>query len=428
LDISGCASRDVAGAMQEMSDIASLSNCKNYIFHMSFRAPDGVTMTDIQKLYAVETYEKILGLQGHQKVVVVHENEGHDHVHVAWNRVNPETGNALNMSFSKLKLHAASRILEHDLGHEYVQSGEYSHDAVCGILKDHNRADVVQWIERQHEPERIIAASYTHGEEHQARSKKIDIETVARDCQESWQISDTGKGLAAALDERGYVLAAGNKRDWVVVDAIGGVHSLPRRVGCLAKDVQERCCDLHREMLPDVEQAKALQSERNKSDESRPPLVHDEREDARIKALERGQQLRADKVEKAIHETFERKEKQILEDIKKPTPEPQIGALGTVYEKVAKKVNKKFKTREERIREKEEKFKAVVAEKKKLVERAKEKRLSEYRQHEVKYRESEKQRLEKELEYQKKQENAISLSYQRAAQEKQKDIDKSRDR
>jgi len=46
----------------------------------------------------------------------------------------------------------------------------------------------------------------------------------------------------------------------------------------------------------------------------------------------------------------------------------------------------------------------------------------------VKYRESEKQRLEKELEYQKKQENAISLSYQRAAQEKQKDIDKSRDR
>lgn len=53
-----------------------------------------------------------LGLSGHQFVSAVHTDTDNLHVHVAVNRVHPETGYLNWLSFSQEKLHKACRELE----------------------------------------------------------------------------------------------------------------------------------------------------------------------------------------------------------------------------------------------------------------------------------------------------------------------------
>ena len=60
-----------------------------------------------------------------------------------------------------------------------------------------------------------------------------------------WQRTDTGASFQAALEESGWTLARGDRRDFVVIDPKGGVHSLARRIeGAKAKDVRARMADI----------------------------------------------------------------------------------------------------------------------------------------------------------------------------------------
>ena len=46
--------------------------------------PGAYTMTEDQWLRSVEVLEEELGLQDQLKVIVLHENDGHRHLHVVW--------------------------------------------------------------------------------------------------------------------------------------------------------------------------------------------------------------------------------------------------------------------------------------------------------------------------------------------------------
>ena len=87
------------------------------------------------------------------------------------------------------------------------------------------------------------------------------IRTAILDCFEQ---SDNGKALNAALDERGLILAQGDRRDcFVVVDAGGGQHALNKKLtGLTLAETRPRLGDLDRAQLPGVDQAKELQAER----------------------------------------------------------------------------------------------------------------------------------------------------------------------
>lgn len=79
----------------------------------------------------------------------------------------------------------------------------------------------------------------------------------------AWEQSDNGAAFRRAIEDQGYLLARGNRRDYVVVDIEGGVHSVTR---CLSKDikaaqVRERLADLGHLSVPNVEEAKALQAQ-----------------------------------------------------------------------------------------------------------------------------------------------------------------------
>jgi len=61
--------------------------------------------------------------------------------------------------------------------------------------------------------------------------------------QEAWKQSDSRNSLSAALEERGFYLAKGDRRGVVAVDIEGAVYSLSRWTGIKAKDVKDRIND-----------------------------------------------------------------------------------------------------------------------------------------------------------------------------------------
>ena len=79
-----------------------------------------------------------------------------------------------------------------------------------------------------------------------------------------WQSTKNGKEFKAALEEKGWMLARGDRRDFVAIDQHGGVHSIARRVeGAKAADVRQRFADIDPKTLSSVAEAKQVQRERH---------------------------------------------------------------------------------------------------------------------------------------------------------------------
>jgi len=82
----------------------------------------------------------------------------------------------------------------------------------------------------------------------------------------------TGTPFAAALEQHGYMLAKGDRRDFVVVDHHGEVYSLAKCIeGARMKDVRARMTDPGQ--VPTVAQARALQQARQLARAERAPEI-----------------------------------------------------------------------------------------------------------------------------------------------------------
>ena len=78
-----------------------------------------------------------------------------------------------------------------------------------------------------------------------------------------WNSTKSGKGFQAALEKNGWILARGDRRDFVAIDPGGGVHSVARRIeGAKAADVRERFADIDPRDLQSVAEAKQAQRKR----------------------------------------------------------------------------------------------------------------------------------------------------------------------
>ena len=77
-----------------------------------------------------------------------------------------------------------------------------------------------------------------------------------RDC------SDSGQSFRTAIEAIGYVLARGDRRDFVVVDRTGGDYSLARQLGMKAAELRAFMKDVETASLPSVANAKTLQQQR----------------------------------------------------------------------------------------------------------------------------------------------------------------------
>jgi hypothetical protein len=270
LEIKGTIAQDLVGALQEMDAYAEGTRCDKPLYHAIISPEPPHRLTPEQRVEAVEALEKKLGFDGHARTVVMHEKFGREHFHVVWTRIDVENMRSVSDSHNYRKHEEVSRNLERRFGHDRIQGAHAERDGA----------------ER---PDRTPTRSELRQEERTGiKGKEVKAEVTA-----AFKASDGPEAFRSALEDMGYVLARGDKRDFVLVDRAGGVHSLARRIdGVKTAELREFMKPLRDERLPTVETAKGAQLDRVHGKQS--AVDSKKRDDALAKnAIEKEKQLDA---------------------------------------------------------------------------------------------------------------------------------------
>ena len=233
LDVRGTAADDLDGAFREMVAVASGTRCKKPLYHASINTDEA--MTPEQWRHSVETLEKALGLDDQPRAVVRHVKGGREHVHVVWSRIDAENMKAISDSNNYHRHEEVSRHLEKEFGHRQIE-GVHTGDKT--------------------KPRPV--AEINPAEQQQAERTGLTVEQITADIQGAWQRSHDGGSFARELGAAGYVLARGDRRDMVILDDAGGIHSPRRRLGLKAWEIKKHCADLDPQALPSVAEGRRL--------------------------------------------------------------------------------------------------------------------------------------------------------------------------
>ena len=232
----GAIANDLHGAFKEWQVQAEvLTKCKEYLYSLSINPdPSQGPLTRDQFMDYIERVEEKFGLEDQPRAVVFHTKYGREHCHVVWSRIDVEQEKAVQLSFDHEKLMKVTREFARDHGLSLPAGYEKSREVGQTPLYE---------LEQQ-------------------RSTGLSKEDHQQQVTEAWRHSDTPKSFVNSLKERGYILAAGEKRDYVLVDAYGGVHSLPRMIQDKTIRTKEIKAFLEREFpkeaLPSVAEAEKL--------------------------------------------------------------------------------------------------------------------------------------------------------------------------
>ncbi len=213
-------------ALLEAQAVAKGTRCQQHLFSLSLNPPEGERVDVATFEAAIELAEQRLGLDGHARAIVFHEKEGRRHAHAVWSRIDVETMTAKNLPFFKRRLMEVSKEL-------YLQNGW---DMPKGIVDQALRNPL----------------NFTRAEWQQAKRAMADPRLVKAAFKQAWESSDNADTLKAALEEKGYFLARGDRRGVVAVDYQGEIYALARWSGVKTKDVKARIHDA--DNLPSVQE------------------------------------------------------------------------------------------------------------------------------------------------------------------------------
>lgn len=226
------AGTDLVAAAREMQALASGSRAKKPFYSAAVN-PDrtnGKELTDAQAEAAARRLLKALGFSDdHQWFLVKHRKKGRTHYHVVASRIDPTTLKAVHLSHNYRKQELVSRELEVLYGLPVVPGPITSAPGQRPPRSRRNRK-----------------------EEQQAKRTTTPLATVDTDLAWAWATSETGVEFLMQLEFRGYQLAKGDRRDWVVIDPAGGVHSPTRRLGIKAAELHAKTRDLSEIELPPI--------------------------------------------------------------------------------------------------------------------------------------------------------------------------------
>ena len=258
IETRGTVAQDLRGALDRDGRLAAGTRCERSLYHAAISPEPPHLLTPEQRSEAIDALEAKLGLSGHARIVVMHEKLGRQHIHVVWSRIDLEKMRSVSDSHNYRKHEEVARDLERRFGHDRVQGAHHERDGVKRPDRTPSRAEL-----QQQERTGITG-------------KKVKEEITA-----AFRASDGPEAFRAALEERGYLLARGDRRDYVIIDRKGGVHSLARRIdGMKAGELREFMAPVNLESVPDIEQAREIIAER----ERRARGLKDSREEARTEA------------------------------------------------------------------------------------------------------------------------------------------------
>lgn len=254
----GTIAQDLRGALVEMDAYAIGTKCERSLYHAAISPEPPHVLTAEQRAEAIDALEAKLGLDGHARIVVMHEKLGRQHIHVVWSRIDLAKMRSVSDSHNYRKHEEVARDLERRFGHDRVQGAHHEREGVERPDRTPSRAEL-----RQEERTGITG-------------KRVKEEVTS-----AFRASDGPEAFRAALQGRGYTLARGDRRDYVILDEKGGFHSLVRRIDDMkAAQLREFMSALNPESVPSIEEARQIIDERGRRTRERKE-AHDE---ARIEA------------------------------------------------------------------------------------------------------------------------------------------------
>ena len=233
-ELRGTVAEDLHGAFAEFEAVALGTRMTQPLYSLSINPPSKLTRD--QYMAAIDTIEQRLGLAGQPRAVVFHVKDGREHAHVVWSRTNVETMRGVHMSHDRRRLCD----LACDLAERYGLSLPPGLEA---------------WKAKQAQDRQKIEP--TLAEKAQAETTGLTPEQRRADITAAYKAADNAAAFRQALEDKGYILARGDRRGFVVVDGHGDVHSLSRYVdGASTKDIRAKLKDLAADDLPSVDAAK----------------------------------------------------------------------------------------------------------------------------------------------------------------------------
>lgn len=216
-ELRGFASDDLRGAFKEAEAISRGTKCSQYLFSLSLSPPERERVSVANFEAAIERIEGRLGLEGQPRAIVFHEKEGRRHAHCVWSRIDAGTMKARPLPFFKNRLMEVSRGLYLDHGWQ-MPSG-------IAVKGDRN------------------PTNFSLAEWQQAKRQGTDPRWTKEAVQACWAQSDNRAAFERGLEARGFFLARGDKRGFVILDYMGGIHALPRVLDLKTKEVRARLGD-----------------------------------------------------------------------------------------------------------------------------------------------------------------------------------------
>lgn len=234
LETRGTIASDLRGALIEMDAYAAGTRCEKPLYHAAMSPEPPHRLTEAQRAEAIDALEEKLGLTGHARVVVMHEKLGREHIHIVWSRIDTDKMKSVSDSHNYRKHEEVARNLERRFGHGHVQGAHHERDG-------------------KERPDRTPSRAELRQEE----KTGIKAKQVKQEVTDAFKSSDGPDSFRAALEDRGYILAQGDRRDYVIVDREGGIHSLARRLdGVNAKGLREFMSPLDRDSVPKLSEAR----------------------------------------------------------------------------------------------------------------------------------------------------------------------------
>ncbi|WP_241559125.1 relaxase/mobilization nuclease domain-containing protein [Chitinophaga barathri] len=223
---------DLRLSLLEMSLTSELTKSDKGLYHAQICPAYGEDkrMTEADWLRAVEIWEEETGFTGQKRALVFHEKNGRIHLHCVWECYDHERGIMKSDSFSRLAQDRARQRMEREF--------------------DHQRTSI-------RNPNRPIMKEYLT---------------------EIWQQTASADDFMRTIAGKGYVIASGTRRPFMVVDKTGQSFDLVRYLdGIITKEVRERfkTVKLPREAVAieavrkKAQRAKAISNDNAKDEQNR---------------------------------------------------------------------------------------------------------------------------------------------------------------
>lgn len=235
LPVRGDMQRDLSETLNDWRSDSLTTRCSKPLYHAQL-SPDRVLSSEEWRI-AIGIFEKEMGLENQPRVLVKHVKKGREHMHAVYSRID-ENGHAISDSWNYRLHEKAAREIEIALGLEKTQG--------VFINRKANR------------PERTPSQAAIQ----QAEKLKLDLKQITTLVRKLYQYADNGHSFVSALESEGYGLAQGDQGGYVIVDNVGGVHSLLRVVDVKADLLRETLRDYSLQNLPSVQAARSAQQTR----------------------------------------------------------------------------------------------------------------------------------------------------------------------